>query len=121
MSKVNKFRIPVASAMFSLVTLIGLGTWVFRLLEDWTWIQSFYFTVSTLTTVGYGDVIYLTNDESRLFASFFILAGVGIVLAALTSIGTRYLRMQEHQLSDNITRRLNNHQHDDSTPKQKKH
>ena len=106
MTAKQKFRLPILSALISMVTLIGIGTWAFRLLEDWTWIQSLYFTVSTLTTVGYGDVIYLTTDESRLFATFFILFGVGIVLAAITSIGARYLSMQEHQLSDSITRRI---------------
>lgn len=106
MAAKQKFRLPVVSAIISLVVLIAIGTWAFRLFEEWTWIQSFYFTVSTLTTVGYGDVIYLTNDESRLFATFFMLFGVGIVLAAITSIGTRYLSMQEHQLSDSITRRI---------------
>lgn len=105
----KRFRVSIISALLSLSTLIGFGTWAFRLLEDWTWAQSFYFTVATLTTVGYGD-LHPTTDPSRIFAAVFILMGVGVVFAALTSIGSRYLATQEHQLSDNITRRIHHHE-----------
>ncbi len=100
-----KFKTSIASAVFTLVILIGFGTWAFRLLESWSWAESFYFSVATLTTVGYGD-IHPTTDASRVFTAIYILVGVGIVIAALTSIGSRYLSTQEHELSDNITRRL---------------
>jgi hypothetical protein len=100
-----KFKASVFSAVFSLVVLIGFGTWSFRLLEEWTWAESFYFSVATLTTVGYGD-IHPTSDESRVFTALYILIGVGIVIAALSTIGSKYLSTQEHELSDNITRRL---------------
>ena len=100
-----KFKTSVLSAVFSISVLIGFGTWAFHLLEEWTWAESFYFSVATLTTVGYGD-IHPTSDSSRVFTAIFILVGVGIVIAALTSIGSRYLNTQEKELSDNITRRI---------------
>lgn len=100
-----KFRITVFSAVFAIITLIGFGTWSFRHLEDWTWAESFYFSVATLTTVGYGD-IHPTSDTSRIFTSLYILVGVGVVLAALSNIGSRYLDTQEHELSNSITRRI---------------
>lgn len=104
-----KIRTSIASAILTLTVLIGFGTWAFRVLEDWTWAESFYFSVATLTTVGYGD-IHPTTDSSRVFTAFYILFGVGIVIAALTSIGARYLASQEHQISDNITRRIIRHE-----------
>lgn len=104
-----KMRTSIMSGIFSILSLIGFGTWSFRILEDWTWAQSFYFSVATLTTVGYGD-IHPTTGESRVFTALFILVGVGIVIAALTSIGSKFLATQEHQLSDNITRRIHNHE-----------
>ena len=51
-----KLRTSVLSAVFSIMLLIGVGTVTFRYLEDWTWAESFYFSVATLTTVGYGDM-----------------------------------------------------------------
>jgi hypothetical protein len=111
-----RVRTSVLSAVFSILTLIGFGTWAFRLLEDWSWAESFYFSVATLTTVGYGD-IHPTSDSSRVFTAIFILVGVGVVIAALTSIGSKYLNTQEHQLSDSITRRIHHREKQEKTKK----
>jgi xanthine/uracil permease len=104
-----RIRTSVISAIFSLVILIGFGTWAYEQIEGWTFGQSFYFSVATLTTVGYGD-IHPTTDASRIFTAIYILVGVGIVIAALTSIGSKYLYSQEKELSNNITRRIKRQQ-----------
>lgn len=109
----QRFRISIFSAAMSLLTLIGLGTWIFHTLEKWSWAESFYFTVATLTTVGYGD-IHPSSDNTRVIAALFILIGVGIVIAALTRIGSEYLAAQEQRLSDNITRRVHRREQKDA-------
>ncbi len=89
-TSVNPHLIARTSAALSaLLILIGSGTFVYHRLEHWTWIQSLYFTVATLTTVGYGD-IHPTSDSSRLFTVVFILAGVGIAIAALSILAGAY-------------------------------
>lgn len=103
----RRARTSVISAIITLVSLITLGTITFRQLEGWSWAESFYFSVATLTTVGYGD-IHPTSDGSRVFTAFYILVGVGIVVTALTKVGSAYLSKQEHQLSNNIARRIHN-------------
>ena len=56
---------------------------VFRWLEDdWSWVDSFYFSVVAVTTVGFGDFAP-TTDASKLFSVFYILIGVTIVATAL--------------------------------------
>lgn len=102
-----KVKTRIFSALISIFILIGFGTWAYTHIEDWTYAQSFYFSVSTLTTVGYGDDIVPTTDGSRVFTAVYILVGVGVVIAALTSIGSTYLYKQEKELSNNITRRIN--------------
>lgn len=77
-------------ALTSFVGLLILGTTTYHALEDWTWIQSFYFSVVTLTTVGYGDLAP-SNDGSRLFTSVYILVGVGIAITFLTIMGNKYV------------------------------
>lgn len=98
----NKLRqrlgIQAAIATTSVALLIAAGTLAFHALEDWTWIQSFYFTVVTLTTVGFGD-LHPTTDGSRLFTAIFILAGVAITVSALGVIGATYLRKRETRLT----------------------
>ena len=94
----SRIRVQVAAAASSLLALVLAGTVAFRLLEGWTWIQSFYFSVVTLSTVGYGD-LHPTTDATRLFTALFILAGVGIVLASLTVIGTGLLGRREERIA----------------------
>jgi len=40
----------------ALSSLVVVGTISYHQLEDWSWTESFYFTVCTLTTLGYGDL-----------------------------------------------------------------
>ena len=93
----SRVRVQVAAAVSSLLGLMLVGTIAFRLLEEWTWIQAFYFSVVTLSTVGYGD-LHPSSDATRLFTALFILTGVGIVLASLTVIGTGLLSRREHRI-----------------------
>lgn len=75
----------------ALVGLLLTGTVVYHSLEGWSWTTSFYFTVCTVTTVGYGDVVP-TTDSSRLFTAFFALAGVSVALASFAIIGANYIK-----------------------------
>ncbi len=83
-------------------TALGLmlltGTVSYHYLEDWSWTESFYFTVCTLTTIGYGDLTP-SSDASRLFTAFFALAGVGIAFGSFGALGSMYLRRGERLLA----------------------
>ena len=93
----KNIKIQVSIALTSIFTLIGIGTITFKLLEDWTWVQSFYFSVTTLTTVGLGD-LHPTSDGSRLFTSLYILIGVSVVLGSMGVIGSNYLIKREERM-----------------------
>lgn len=83
-------RAQISTAVSTLVFFLLMGTLLFHRLEHWTWMQSFYFTVSTLATVGYGD-LHPTTDFSRGVTAVFILAGVSVTVTALGIIGKAYL------------------------------
>lgn len=65
--------------------LIGGGTAFYRVVEGFSWVDSLYFTVVTLTTVGYGD---LSPDTTlgKVFTVFYLLLGVGVLVAFLALI-----------------------------------
>ena len=81
-------------AVSALFTWIVIGTLLFHRLEAWSWVQAFYFSVATITTVGYGD-LYPTTDLSRIVVSIYILSGVSIALVSLTVIGSAFLAKHE--------------------------
>ena len=89
-------RIQMMSMGIALLIMMALGTVVYHFLEDWTWAQCFYFSVVTLTTVGYGD-LYPTTDFSRIFTAAYIIVGVGIVAIALTTLASDYLEVSERK------------------------
>jgi voltage-gated potassium channel len=100
----SRLKLQVASAISALLGLIAIGTIMYRLLEGWSWIQCFYFSVSTLSTVGYGD-LHPTTDLSRLFTAFYIIFGVAIVLSALAIIGKNYLEKREKRILERRERK----------------
>ena len=59
--------------------LVGLGTFFYRFQEDLSWLDSVYFTVITLTTVGYGDISPETM-LGKVFTIFYVIIGVGIIV-----------------------------------------
>lgn len=82
--------------MTTLVLLLIGGTVLFRHLEPFTWIQAFYFTVTTMTTVGYGDLVP-SNDLTRLAVSLYILVAVTLYVSLLTHFGVSYLEFHERR------------------------
>ena len=70
------------------LVLIATGTVAYRYLEDWSWVDSFYFSVVAVTTVGFGD-LSPSSDASKLFTVFYLLAGISIV-ASYLNVRTRY-------------------------------
>jgi voltage-gated potassium channel len=79
------------------ITVVIVGTVVFHLLEKWSWIDSLYFTVITLATVGYGDLTP-TTPVGKLVAVIFVIAGVGIFLAFLNKLMERRVEQREKRL-----------------------
>lgn len=71
-------------ALAAVAVAIFVGTVGFHLIEGWSVLESLYVATQTVTTVGYGDTTPATQG-GRIFATFFMLSAVGVVLYALTA------------------------------------
>lgn len=78
------------------VVVVGIGTVVYHGLEDWSWIDSFYFSVVTLSTVGYGDMAPST-DASKLFTVAYLATGISLLGASVNEIMKRRQRRQRRR------------------------
>lgn len=65
------------------MSLLVVGTWVFHRVEGWSYLDSFYFSAISLSTVGYGDFTPHTA-AGKLLTVFYIFAGFGLLVALLT-------------------------------------
>lgn len=85
----NLSKIKIYSAIFFIFLLILGGTLVFNHLEKWSYVDSFYFSTATLTTVGYGDLVP-TNDISKIITSVYAILGVVTFLFCLSVLAEFY-------------------------------
>lgn len=78
-----EFRVMLSSAL----ALIGLGVLFYTRVEGWSVLDSFYFVIITMTTVGYGDFSPVTA-AGKLATVVFILVGIGLFMAFLSRIAS---------------------------------
>ena len=99
----------VSLAFLTAVAIAG-GTVFYWLVEGLRVVDSFYFSVVTLATVGYGDFTPET-DHGKLFTAFYVLVGVGIVLSFVMRVSGQAVlaHMQHHPAR-------NGHQRDRALP-----
>jgi hypothetical protein len=71
--------------ILGVLAIVATGTTFYTLIEKWSIVDALYFTVITLTTIGYGD-LHPTTDVSKIFTIFFVLAGVSFILGFLNFI-----------------------------------
>jgi voltage-gated potassium channel Kch len=72
-----------------------VGTLAFHFLEGWSMLDSLYFSVITLATVGYGDLVP-TTPIAKIFTMLYVINGISILLALLDRIrAVRTRRLEE--------------------------
>jgi len=79
---------PIRNIIISLVCLTSIilfGTVCYHYIEHWSYIDSLYMTVITLSTVGFREVHQL-SDAGQIFTIIIILSGTGIVAYAAGSV-----------------------------------
>jgi len=91
----TKKRIRMVTLALALILLIG--TVFYHFYEGFTWVDAFYFTAVTLTTVGYGD-IHPTHDLSKIFTVFLAFSGIGLVFYYFSVSAGYYLDMLQNRI-----------------------
>ena len=72
------------------------GRWVYTLGEGWSLVDGFYFAVCTLTTSSIADPdLALTHGVLKIFTTFYILTGIGILVEVARQLGVGFVHMRE--------------------------
>ncbi len=64
--------------------VVAIGALGFRLIEGWSLWEATYFTLVTISTVGYGD--YGLSEDGKKFAAFMLLCGIGTFTYSLSTL-----------------------------------
>jgi voltage-gated potassium channel len=105
----NKLRLTLAI----LFTVLIAGTLGFYFIEGWSMLDSFYTTVTTMTTVGYGDFAP-RSAAGKIFTIAIIIFGVGTMLYSFSLIAeiiveSRLLRILGRGKLQKTIEKMNNH------------
>ena len=90
-----KLRLKIFLMIFFAV--IALGTLGMMVIEKRSLVDSFYFVVVTMATVGYGDVHPVTT-LGKIFTLFIIVTGVGTFISVIANFTEFMLEKREMEI-----------------------
>lgn len=97
---------PYWLVLGALVTLITISTIFFHYVEGWTYFESYYYTIVTIATVGYGDFVPKTTI-GRFGATILIILGIGLFSTFVSLLLKRRVEKDyKHKLSRTIKKTI---------------
>lgn len=92
-----RIRMKVGLALCVVVLCIGIGIGVMHFVENLGWLDSFYLSVMSVTTVGYGDRAFETL-AGRAFASVWLLVSTLAVARAFLYLAEARVDKRQRRL-----------------------
>ena len=100
-SEFERLRKRIMTAVVALIAVLAIGVVGFELIAGTTHnlVDAIYMTVITLTTVGYAEVIDMTNNPGgRIFTMALLLMGMGIVAYTIPMLSALVIEGELHHL-----------------------
>jgi voltage-gated potassium channel Kch len=96
-----KFR----ALLFLVSIAVTIGTVFYKYTEAWSWLDSLYFTIITITTVGYGDMTP-TTPLGKLFTMFYLLISVGLLVGIVSILSNHIIKQETRKTHQKIEEKL---------------
>lgn len=87
-------RLGVAGLFLAVVVIIGIVG--YRFLEEYTWLEAFYMTIITISTVGFREIRPL-SPAGMIFTIGLLFAGLGVVLYTAVTVTTKVVEGEFQQ------------------------
>lgn len=81
---------------------VGMILWAsvfYHFVEGWSWLDSIYFSVVTISTVGFGDFSPDTA-AGKIFTMFYIIVGLGVFVTAATTVADTILSQDDKKTDE---------------------
>jgi len=79
--------------------LLLSGTIFYVSHEGWSYLDPLYFCVTTMSTVGYGDLTS-TSNISKIFAIIYTFISIGVFLGLASKLARAMLTRSRHSVDD---------------------
>ncbi|KAK9093621.1 hypothetical protein Syun_028532 [Stephania yunnanensis] len=99
-----RVRMKVGLALVVVVGCIAIGAISAHVLEKLDWVDSFYLSVSSVTTVGYGDYAFRTL-QGRCFASVWLLVSTLAVARAFLYLTELRIERRNRKVANWVLKR----------------
>jgi voltage-gated potassium channel Kch len=93
-----KHDIEFRILLFLLLTLLVGATLFYSSVEGWSIIDALYFSVMTMSTIGYGDLVP-TTTWSKLFTIIFSILSIGFFAAVIANIVANVLERKKNKIA----------------------
>ena len=79
-------------SLLGLVIVFSLGFQALMIYEerDYSWLSGLYWTFSTMSTLGYGDIVF-TSDLGKVYSIFVLVSGIIYMLVLLPFMFIRFV------------------------------
>lgn len=81
--------------ILTILTLLS-GTLFYSKLEGMSTLDALYFSFTTLTTIGYGD-LYPTTAIGKIFTMIYAVVGLGIMAAFIGIVVSYYMKESKNK------------------------
>tara|TARA_R110002051_G_scaffold55112_2_gene102908 strand:- start:3876 stop:4883 length:1008 start_codon:yes stop_codon:yes gene_type:complete len=107
------FRSKIYLAITLMLIVLLFGVFGYRIIADYSWVDAFYMTIITVTTVGFSEVRPM-GPEGRIFTTILIITSVfifGFAISVITEylISRNSLESLKKKKMKNIIESLNQH------------
>ncbi|MBW8640056.1 potassium channel family protein [Hoeflea sp. WL0058] len=93
----RSWHVPTFRSILLLAFLILLsGTIFYRSIERWSWVDALYFSATTVSTVGFGELSPAT-DLGKLFTIIYMFIGIGVFVLLFTQLAKSMLKLDDRE------------------------
>ncbi|MCX6808238.1 MAG: potassium channel family protein [Candidatus Berkelbacteria bacterium] len=99
MRKFKRIELHIIFALLTIGFLIVAGATFYKIYEHMAWVDAFYFTITTVMTIGYGD-FRPTSSLTKIVTMFYALISVPTVVFCLGLIVEDYFEERVHKIEE---------------------
>ena len=92
--KIIKPEIVYPLMIFAIMLISGML--IFNSIEGWSYLDSLYFSVVTMTTVGYGDLTP-TRDLTKVIVMIYAVSGISFFLYFVSVMADHFIKESQQR------------------------